>query len=348
MRSRGLGKARVLLGFALSGLSVVLLLWNVEWERLWAALAGAEYRWLAVALLALLVEFWLRILRWQMLLAPAKGVSSRSLWLSMSVGYLANGVLPGRLGELARAFLLARQEGISPVVVLSTVAVDRVLDVVVLAVALAAILPTAELPEWVGSSGTALGGVGVVLLTLCTLLAYSPGRRIVEAALAVLPSFPGKPVLSLWLESLCLGVQGLRGIRAQVTVLGVSLHIWLASMLMYYAGELAFHVAAPAESAVLVTAMTSLGAVVPSSPGYVGVFHYLVVVALGAYRVERETALAYAVVTHLILIIPLGLVGALSLSRLGLSLANIGRVQQEGDLLSRSETSSSASSSIPQ
>lgn len=333
MAIRVLRNARIWLGFAISCIAVVLLLQSIEWGRLWDTLAGAEYRWLILSLLALVVEFCLRVLRWKMLLAPAKSISFLSLLRCMAIGYMANGVLPGRLGELVRVFLLARVEGVSPVLVLASVAVDRVLDVVVLAIALALVLPTTQLPAWVGSTGAVIGGGGIALLAISLLLAYPPGRRALLAVLAALPSFPGKAALSSWMESLCLGVQGLKGAGAQGKMLIVSLLIWLASMMMFYCGQLAFHIDAPLSSAVLVTTMTSMGAVVPSSPGYVGVFHYLVVVAMGAYGVEREVALGFAVVIHLMLILPLGLLGAFSLSRLGMTLSNVGKIQRDDKLV---------------
>jgi len=115
-------------------------------------------------------------------------------------------------------------------------------------------------------------------------------------------------------------MDGLRGVGAQARVAITSVAIWLVTILLFYFGQQAFRLRAPLWSAALVTALTNLGMVVPSSPGYVGVFHYLVVLALGAYGVEREVALGFAVVIHLAEILPLGAMGAFSLWRCGLTL----------------------------
>ena len=103
----------------------MLLLWNVEWTRLWAVLEGADYWWLLLSLVFLSLAVGFKVLRWRQLLAPACDCSRPNLFYSISVGYLVNTILPGRLGELARVYLLARLEKVSLAAVLSTVVVDR-------------------------------------------------------------------------------------------------------------------------------------------------------------------------------------------------------------------------------
>ncbi len=96
--------------------------------------------------------------------------------------------------------------------------------------------------------------------------------------------------------------------------------IWLATALSFYFGQLAFRIEAPATSAIVVTALTSLGMVVPSSPGYLGVFHFLTVLGMGAFSVDREVSLGFAIVMHLQQTLVRGTLGAFSLWRSGLTL----------------------------
>ncbi len=320
MRSRWRGRVGFLPGLIVSGISLMLLIRNVEWIQLWAALRGAEYWWLLLSVLALLLALGLKVLRWWLLVLPAGNVSPRHLLYSLSVGYLINTLLPGRLGELARVYLLARLEPVPLATALSTVAVDRVLDVVVLVFMLAVSLPGASLPDWVARSGLVVGGGGAGLLVAFLLLAHPMGREALLRWLKAGPRFPGKVMVERRMAELWLGVEGLRGVGPLVRVGAVSLAIWLATVLVFYFGQQAFHLSSSVWPAVLVTATTSMGMVVPSSPGYVGVFHYLVVLSLTAFRVEREAALGYAVVIHLVETLCLGVMGVFSLWRCGVSL----------------------------
>jgi glycosyltransferase 2 family protein len=324
-------RARLLLGIAISGASLALLLWNIEWGEFWAAMATADYRWLIPSLLSVLVALWLKVPKWRWLLAPVGYTSRRNVLYCMSVGYLVNTVLPGRLGELARTYLLARLERLSPVAVLSTVAVDRILDVVALSLLLAIVLPMADLPGWVTQSGLVVGAAGLSLLVLCMILARPRGQAIFLKLLGALPAFPGKAAVQGWSGALMLGLEGLRGAKGVLRIFGVTAVIWIITVSTFYFAMLAFHIQAPIWAAALALAMTNLGMVVPSSPGYIGVFHGLVVLALGAFGVGIELALGFAVVVHLIGILPVGLLGVYALWRFGLTLTGWKESVPSGD-----------------
>lgn len=314
------GRLRLLAGLAISVVSLGLVLWNVEWKRFWEALGGADYVWLLPALATVALVMWLKAIKWQILLVPAGKTSRVHLLYSMAIGYLVNTVLPGRLGELARTYTEAKLDGVRPMAVLSSVALDRILDIVALAVLLALSLPTANLPEWVGQSGLLVGAAGVGLLALSVLIAYPAGASIVTRIMRLLPSFPGKTRVERWVEALCVGMRGLRGARSQLALALLTATIWLVSVLTFYLTMLAFHIPAPIWASALGLAVTNLGMVVPSSPGYIGVFHYLVVLTLGAYGVEKELALGFSVVVHLVGLLPVSIFGAYSLWRCGLGL----------------------------
>jgi glycosyltransferase 2 family protein len=315
-------RAALLPGLLISLGCLALLFRNVDWERLRAAVEGANYWWLLASLGGLLLAMGFKVLRWHQLLSPVCDCSRRKLFYSIFVGYLVNTILPGRLGELARAYLLARLERVGLAVVLSSVAVDRVLDITVLSLLLGGVLPFIDLPEWIAVSGIGMGAAGLLLLLFCGFLATPAGNESFLRLLDVFPRFPGKSVLRKLVEELCLGIEGLKGTGQLVAVSGTSLGIWLATALSFYFGQLAFNIQiqAPMASAILVTALTSLGMVVPSSPSYLGVFHYLTVLGLAAYGVDREAALGFAIVMHLQQTLLRGVLGAFSLWRCGLSL----------------------------
>ncbi len=318
--SRWSGWLRALPGVLVSMASLALLIGNVDWERLRVALQAANYWLLLPATLSVVLAVAFRVVRWRLLLKPVAPVAPTSLLYSMTIGYLVNTVLPGRLGELARVYVLARLARLSPLSVLSTVAVDRILDVVVLALLLSAAIPMADLPEWVSQSGLIVGLGGVGLLALCLVLAYPAGQSIALRLVDAAPAFPGKPAVQSWSGSLIAGMEGLRGPVSQARIVAVSLLIWACSVSLMYFTQLAFGIQAPIWAAILVVALTNLGMVVPSSTGYIGVFHYLAVLALEAFGVEKEVALGFAMVAHVISFLPVTAVGAFSLWRCGLSL----------------------------
>ncbi|HEX2987849.1 MAG TPA: lysylphosphatidylglycerol synthase transmembrane domain-containing protein, partial [Chloroflexota bacterium] len=267
-----------------------------------------------------LISVWFKVVKWHMLLLPTGNLSKSNLFYAINVGYLVSTVLPGRLGELARAYMLARVERVSPVAVLSTVALDRVLDVVAMALLLAVVLPTTDLPPQIGQSGFLIGAGGVAVLAVCMALAYPAGRELFLRLLRGLPKFPGKPLAEHFAEALCDGMSGLRGAGAVMKIALATLGVWLTTVVTAYGSMQAFHISAPIWAAALVVAITNLGMAVPSTPGYFGVSEYLTVLALSAFGVDKESALGCALIYHLAWIVPVNLLGVFAMWRFGMSL----------------------------
>lgn len=313
-------RIKLLVGVAISGACLVLLFWNIQWEQFLAALQKADYWWLIPCVGTVFLSVWFKVVKWHMLLLPTGNLSKTNLFYAINVGYLVSTVLPGRLGELARAYMLAKMEKVSPVAVLSTVALDRVLDVVAMALLLAVVLPTTDLPPQVGQSGLLIGAGGVAVLAVCMALAYPSGRKLFLRILMGLPNFPGKPLAEKWADALCDGMAGLRGASALARVVAATFAIWLTTVLTAYFAQMAFHIPAPIWAAALVVAITNLGMAVPSTPGYFGVQEALAVLALSAFGVDKETALGFGLVFHLAWIVPVCLIGVFALWRRGLSL----------------------------
>lgn len=322
-------RIKLLVGVAVSVGCLVLLFWNIQWDQFWAALQKADYWWLIPCVGTVAVSVWFKVLKWHMLLLPTGNLSKTNLFYAINVGYLISTVLPGRLGELGRAYMVARMEKVSPVAVLSTVALDRVLDVVAMALLLAVVLPTTNLPPWVGQSGLLIGAGGVAVLAVCMALAYPAGRELFLRILRSLPNFPGKPLTEKWAGALCDGMAGLRGAGAVARVASATFAIWFTTIFTAYFAQMAFHIPAPIWAAALVVAITNLGMAVPSTPGYFGVQEYLAVLALSAFGVDKEPALGFAMVYHLAWLVPVNLVGIFALWRCGLSLMGWQKLEAE-------------------
>ena len=108
-----IGGAKLWFGFGLSGLLVGLFFLTVDIDRMVDSLAGASYLFLVPGVGLYLVSVWFRTLRWQVLLHHMRPVGMRRLYPVVVVGYMANTLLPMRLGELVRSYHVGEREGIS-------------------------------------------------------------------------------------------------------------------------------------------------------------------------------------------------------------------------------------------
>ena len=123
-----IGTGKFWIGVFISALLLVLFLMTVDLGRMYDALADANYLFIVPGLGLYLISVLFRTLRWQYLLAPMKALAVKRLYPVVVVGYMANNILPVRLGEVVRAYYVGEREKVSKVAALATIAVERVFD----------------------------------------------------------------------------------------------------------------------------------------------------------------------------------------------------------------------------
>lgn len=289
----------LLIGGAISAICLVLLLRQVDLAQTGAAFAQADVGWLALSVLSMAVALWLRCWRWQLLFLPQDRVS---LWGSTSatlIGYMFNTVLPGRVGELIRASLLGQAERISPARAIGTIFVEKILDVLVLLMALGGLVTLLPLPPEITGMGVkasvAFGALAVAFFVAGYLrrpLVAWTERRL--DPLPVLARLRPSRVLHLVLDS----ADALRRPGLLATHVVLSVLLWGVALLTVWLTMRAFHLDVPWTVAALVLVTTNLGMTVPSAPGYVGVYHYIAVQTLRLFNVDESAALAFAFALH--------------------------------------------------
>jgi glycosyltransferase 2 family protein len=325
--------AQIGVGLAISLLCLWLAFRGLELGEVWRALAEARY-WLLLPALALYFGgVWVRAVRWGDLLrpvtpAPPGGLGGRipsgRLFPIVVIGYMANDVLPARLGEVVRCYVLRRREGVPVSAALGTVLLERVMDGIVMLAFMAVALPllpfSAALYQLMAGAGLVFGVAVAGLL----LLAVRPhlATRVAEGSTRFLPEGP-RERLRGFAVSFFSGLAALGGgVGVTLRLFALSGAAWLLEAGMYYVLMFAFD-AEPAPLppsfplAMLTTAVANLGTLIPSSPGYVGVFDFLGRSVLGQFGVPEATALAYVLVVHAALVLPVTLLGFWYTWRLG-------------------------------
>lgn len=221
-------------------------------------------------------------------------------------------------------------EGVSKARALSTVVVERLADVltVVLLLAITALFVTTIPPEAKsGAIGVGLAGIAGIIVLLALTFQKQRGMALLRRLAAPVPFLRSE---KLWgaLEALIDGFAVLRSPRAILGVEAWSLDAWILGGLMYWFVMLAMGLNLPLAAAFLVMTVTSLAVVVPSSPGYIGVFHYATTVVLTtAFQVDQTHAVSYALVMHAFTYVWLIALGVYSIWHEGLSFARLQSLQ---------------------
>src|SRR5574339_438214 len=163
------------LGVLISIVFIWLALRGVHLDEFWGAVKSAHYIWLLPGIAVYFVGVWVRAWRWHYLLGPIKKIPTRTMFPITAIGYMGNNIYPARAGEVLRAVILKRKEGVSVSASLATIIVERIFDGVVM-LAFIFVNPR-ELAKLTGSSGfvgniqqVAVVGTGAFLGALAVFL----------------------------------------------------------------------------------------------------------------------------------------------------------------------------------
>lgn len=287
--------ARSAVGLAVSLVSVALVLRVAEPAETAAVLGAAQGPLVALVVALVAGDVLLRSTRWHRLLRPVAPLPWITVVRFAWIGFLANAVLPARLGEVVRSVLLGRHAGISRTMVLGTVVVERVIDLVVL-VGLAAV---GVLVAGTRSISTELVVTGVslaALLVLGLVAVVALRERVAGTRLTGLVA--RMPRIAALAARLADGLAVVRDRRAVAAAVVLSLAAWAVGSVAWWVGAAALGVTLAPGDAVLVMAVVSLSTAIPSGPGYVGSWELAAVTALGFLGVDASTALAVALLVH--------------------------------------------------
>ena len=255
------------------------------------------------------------------------------------MGFAASGVLPGRVGEVVRPYLLARREGLNATACFATVILERLLDMVTVLILFAAFLLMTT-PEMGAGDPRAfaaikLGGLiaaaaAVLALVFMYFMAGHPAAlgRLSMNVERVLPA-RGAQVVARLVERFAEGLIVVRQPRQFLIAVALSLPLWLSIASGIWLASRAFHIDLPFEGSFLLMTILVVGVAVPT-PGAVGGFHKAFQIgAMAFYGVPKDRAIGAAIVLHAISFVPVTIVGILFMVQEGLSLGRMRRLAEQ-------------------
>jgi uncharacterized membrane protein YbhN (UPF0104 family) len=323
---RGKKLISLLIGLLVSVVLMAVLFHEIEFEKLVQALQQANYWWLLPNISLIVVSMYLRAYRWAYMIRPIKNTSFQHLLSATCIGFMANNVLPLRLGEFVRAYSLAFQDReISKSASLATIFVERmVFDLVALLLILAAVISTT---------------VVVISDQMKTGIYISLTVALLGLAFVLLLAMRPERAVDLFTRHCALLASGAPGERARLSSssrggwssccgrLLAHSHFTPSSPGSLGCIELlrfvAFGFDLPLDASFFLLVVVSIAILVPSSPGFVGVYHGGTVFTLLQYGVGREDALSFALVLHAAQYIPITLMGFYFLRKSHLSLGQL-------------------------
>ena len=338
------------IGIVISIALLALFVFTADPQRMLEALSGANYWFTIPAVGMYLLSVYFRSLRWTVMLRHLKPVKTVRLYPVVTIGYMANNLLPMRLGELVRSYYVGEREGINKASALVTVLAERVFDALTLLFFVAVVALFVPVTGLVESFGERFGVPEAVLVLgfslpfitafgALVLLAFYPDKARSFAQLLTRPLPDRVSSMADSLTGMLLqGLEPLRDPRKLVVLFVLSIPIWLTEAAVFWIMAFPFGIHEThsdlwemAANMILVTSITNIGSSVPAAPGGLGLFEIIAretLVLSPLSTVERPAAAGFAVVVHAVILLPMIILGQVFLWTAHVSLRRLSREGQ--------------------
>ncbi|MFP4500908.1 MAG: lysylphosphatidylglycerol synthase transmembrane domain-containing protein [Candidatus Hydrogenedentota bacterium] len=343
-------RLQIVLGGALGAFLLWLLLRDVDWSQLGSALLRANWGWITVSLVFVVVSFFARVQRWKYIVRTAGPVSFRHMFSATQVGFLGNFVLPLRAGEPIRALMLSRLAKVPVTRSLAFVALDRVTDLfgllaVVLLTALAfhpeqdihlpaSILERPIPADMVSTLATQVALVSVLMVGALVVL-YIQQRRVLRISDRVLGTVSTRLAAGIhdMLQHFADGLHVFRSAGDMAKAIAWSLTTWCTFAVSYGSVLFAFDLSLPWFAPFLLLTFLAVAISIPGAPGFIGQFHFAIAVSIYALAdpsaMSAETlqakAVGAALVAHVVNVVPVVSIGLWCLWREQMGLLELRR-----------------------
>lgn len=311
-----------------------LFLRGIDVAAMRQAFGRAHLGLIALALLVTMQTYVIRAWRWQVLLAPLGGARFRPVFRATVIGFAALGLLPGRVGEVLKPYLVARSEGFSFPSTFATVIVERLLDLTAVLLLFACALPLVDVEvgqdvAWAGAAAGAAAIAGLVTLFVCAGHPERLGRWAgrVTRWLPARVAGAADNLVRTFAEG--LGVMRRPGVLALAA--GWSVPLWLSIALSIWLASSAFDLTFSFVSSFLVVMFLVVGVAAPT-PGGVGGFHYMYLLAVTRFfGANHDTAVAAALALHAVSFVPVTVVGLIFMAQDGLTLGRLKALRETAE-----------------
>jgi hypothetical protein len=296
-------KVNVALGLLVGILFIWLAFRGTDIEGLKSSFKAVNYFYLAPIVLLTIIILMLRSYRWGVILEPMEKVDQKTLFSITAVGFMAINLLPWRMGEIVRPYLISRKSSIKMGSSLATIVVERTFDMLSLMTLLLVVLKTVKLPSLIFKAACSMLLIFIPLFLLLIFMAVKRELSVksIDRIIGRLPK-----AFSSWLmrvlHSFLDGLQILPDLKKTSYYTLLSMLIWFLMGLSVYIFFYSFDsmLELPLTTAYVVLVITALGVALPAAPGFVGNYHFSCVLALSLFGIPKNDALTFAILLHFI------------------------------------------------
>ncbi len=322
---------KILLGLAISAGCLYYFLRMCDFGQMWKVTRKTRVEFILLTLASIFATYWTRAVRWRFLLRPLKKVTIGPSFSATIIGFTASNIFPMRAGEFVRAYVLAKNENIRATSTFATIVVERLCDgFCVLAILVLALTVTpfplisgnpdlsepmqrivaAITPERLRYFGYSTLALYLAIISVLLFLRFASQKA--EALISKVLFFAPEKFVHRVTDALLSFSEGIASINSTAQALNVfiwSVLTWGTIAIGPWLLSLAFGLTLPIYIGLFVTAILTVGVMLPSSPGFIGIFQLAAAAAMVLLGVQEHIATSYALMLWALSIIPVTILG---------------------------------------
>ncbi len=312
-------------GYLFALFSLIWVFHDISFSELVKTMINVHFEWTALAICFDILSYISQGVRWRLLLLTKGDISVVRATQAVYVGLFTNEILPLRIGELVRAYLVSRWLSRKLVSIIPSMAVERLFDSVWLALAIGLTAFFVPLPRDLLESEKILGTIVLIGTGLFLYLVFREEKTLDAKNADGRPLWKPIQIVKSFIDRFAMEMKEIGLSKLFYESFGVSFLILFFQIIAFWLVMEAFNLKLSFLAGAVVFVIVHLGTAIPNAPGNVGTYQFFCVVGLSLFGVDKTTATAFSVMVFIILTIPLLIIGLIALGRTGMSLTQIRR-----------------------
>jgi uncharacterized protein (TIRG00374 family) len=328
------------LGYLVALFSLIWVFHDISFSELVKTMINVHFELTALAICFEILSYISQGLRWRLLLLSKGDISVLRATQAVYVGLFTNEILPLRIGELVRAYLVSRWLSRKFVSIIPSMAVERLFDSVWLALAIGLTAFFVPLPRDLLKSEKILGTIVLIGTGLFLYLVFREEKTLDANHADGRPLWKPIQIVKTFIDRFAMEMKEIGLSKLFYESFCVSFLILFFQIIAFWLVMEAFNLKLSFLAGAVVFVIVHLGTAIPNAPGNVGTYQFFCVVGLSLFGVDKTTATAFSVMVFIILTIPLLIIGLIALGRTGMSLTEIrGEINNAFQAVKTSENS---------
>jgi glycosyltransferase 2 family protein len=317
------GAAKTVLGYVIAIACLIWVFHDIHFDRLFSEIKNISWGLIILAVIFDILGYYMQGFRWQFLLKPLGQINSIKTTQAIYAGLFTNEIVPFRIGEFVRTYLVSRWLSISFWSVIPSLLVERFFDGIWLAIGVAITAMLVELPRNLVDAADILGVITISTIIIFVYLVFRKEKAISSRAATGKQHFRLAKIITSFLDRLANGIKSIGISRSFFASFFASALVLIFQMIAFWLVMKGYGLNLSIWVGAAVMLIVHLGTAIPNAPSNVGAYQFFCVVGLAIFGIDKTTATGFSVVVFIILTVPLWLLGFWAISRSGMTLKQI-------------------------